>query len=99
MKRIIMYRLYDPHYGTRGNTMTLSVSLRDDDTLTYSYYSGWQESGMGHSICNMQLRESLPIGIGNFENANELHDKISRVLSTGVGSKAINTYEILNDLK
>lgn len=98
MKRLINYRLYDRDYGDRGNPQTLSVSLRDDNTLQYSCYGGWQDSGVGFSISNMQLRKSLPTNIKTFSNSDDLHKEIESVLSTGVGSNKIKSFEILNNI-
>lgn len=99
MKRIIIYRLYDPTYGLQGNAKTLSVLLRDDNTLSYFYYGGWQDGGMGFSISNMQLQRPLPISISNFKDSKQLHKEIESILATGVGSRKISSYEILNELK
>jgi len=99
MKRIIIYRLYDSTYGEQGNAKTLSVLLNDDNCLSYIYYGGWQDSGMGFSISNMQLQKSLPTSISRFKNSNELHEEIKSVLATGLGANKINYYEILNELK
>ena len=98
MKRLIIYRLFDPTYGPQGNPKTLSVLLRDDNTFTYSFYGGWQESGMGFSISNLQLQHPLPIGARNFRKVEALHREIESILATGVGSRRISTFEILNDL-
>lgn len=99
MKRIIIYRLFDPTYGLQGNAKTLSVLLNEDNCLSYVYYDGWQGSGMGFSISNMQLRRSLPTSISKFKNTNELHEEIKSTLATGVGSNEISSYEILNEIK
>lgn len=98
MKRLIIYRLFNPTYGPQGNPKTLLVSLREDNTLTYSYYGDWQESGMGFSISNMQLQRSLPIKARNFKTVEYLHEDIVASLATGVGSRKIHSYEILNNL-
>jgi hypothetical protein len=98
MKRLIIYRLFDPTYGPQGNPKTLSVLLRDDNTFTYSFYGGWQESGMGFSISNLQLQRPLPIGARNFRKVEDLHKEIEFILATGVGSRRISSFEILNDL-
>ena len=98
MKRLIIYRLFDPTYGPQGNAKTLSVLLRPDNTLTYGFYGGWQESGMGFSISNLQLKKSLPIGIRAFKKVEDLHQEIVSILATGVGSRKISSFEILNDL-
>ena len=98
MKRLIIYRLFDSTYGPQGNAKTLSVSLRPDNTLTYSFFGGWQESGMGFSISNLQLKKSLPIGVRNFKKVEDLHQEIKSILATGVGSNEISSFEILNDL-
>lgn len=97
-KLLIVYRLFNPTYGPQGNAKTLSVVLREDNTLSYSYYGGWQGSGTGFSISNMQLQKSLPIGARNFKTVEELHKEIVSVLATGLGSSRINSFEILNDL-
>ena len=97
-KLLIVYRLFDPTYGPQGNSKTLSVVLREDNTLSYNYYGGWQGSGMGFAISNMQLKESLPIGARNFKKVEDLHDEIVSILATGVGSRKISSFEILNDL-
>jgi len=98
MKRLIIYRLFDPTYGPQGNPKTLSVLLRDDNTFTYSFYGGWQESGMGFSISNIQLQQPLPIGARNFRKVEDLDKEIQSILATGVGSRRISSFEILNDL-
>lgn len=98
MKRLIIYRLFDPTYGPQGNAKTLSVLLREDNTFTYCYYGGWQESGTGFSISNMQLQRPLPIGARNFKKVEDLHREIESVLATGVGARRISSFEILNDL-
>ena len=98
-KLIIIYRLYDSTYGEQGNAKTLSVLLYDDNTLSYIYYGGWQDGGMGFSISNMQLRKSLPTSISKFKNSNELHEEIKSVLATGLGANKISSYEILNEIK
>jgi hypothetical protein len=97
-KRLIIYRLHDTTYGQGGNAKTLSVRLAEDNVLNYSYYGGWQDSGSGFSISNMQLKESLPMGPRNFKNVEELNKKIQSILKTGVGSSKVASYEILNDL-
>lgn len=97
-KSLIIYRLFNPTYGEKGNPKTLSVFLRPDNTLGYSYYGGWQNSGTAFSISNMQLQDSLPIGVRKFKKVEDLHDEIVRILKTGVGSNKIKTFEILNDL-
>ena len=97
-KLLIVYRLFDPTYGPQGNAKTLSVRLNADNTLSYSYYGGWQSSGMGFAISNMQLRRSLPLGARNFKTVEDLHQEIVSILATGVGSRKISTFEILNDL-
>jgi len=95
---LIIFRLYDHHYGPEGNKKTLSVYLKDDNTLGYTLYGGWQDSGMGFAIGNLQLRESLPMSIALFANVNLLASRISRILGTGVGSHDIKSFEILNKL-
>ena len=98
-KVIIVYRLFNPSYGLQGNTKTLSVVLREDNTLSYVYYGGWQSSGMGFAISNMQLKESLPISISQFKgSAKALDKKIQEILATGLGSNKISSYEILNNI-
>lgn len=97
-KRLIIYRLHDTTYGHGGNAKTLSVILAEDNVFSYSYYGGWQDSGMGFSISNMQLKESLPMAPRNFKNVEELDKKIQSILKTGVGSHKVASYEILNDL-
>jgi hypothetical protein len=97
-KLLIIYRLFDPAYGPQGNPKTLSVFLRPDNTLGYSYYGGWQNSGTPFAISNMQLKESLPMGVRNFKKVEDLQEKIASILATGVGSRRIKELEILNDL-
>jgi len=98
MKRLIIYRLFCPTYGPQGNAKTLSVVLREDNTFSYSYYGGWQDSGTRFSISNMQLQRSLPMGARNFKNVEDLDKEIQSILATGVGSRKISSFEILNDL-
>jgi len=97
-KTLIVYRLFDPTYGPEGNSKTLSVVKRDDNTLDYSYYGGWQSSGSGFSISNMQLRRSLPLSVNIYKNVQELNNEIVSVLATGVGSNRIRKFEIINEL-
>lgn len=100
-KVIIVYRLFNPTYGLQGNSKTLSVILREDNTLSYVYYGGWQSSGirLGFAISNMQLKESLPINISQFKgSAKALDKKIQEILATGIGSVKISSYEILNNI-
>jgi hypothetical protein len=97
-KLLIIYRLFNPTYGPTGNPKTLSVLLNPDNTLSYSYYGGWQNSGTSFSISNMQLKKSLPMGARNFKTVDDLHREIKSVLATGVCSRHIHSFEILNDL-
>ena len=97
-KLLIVFRLFDSTYGPQGNSKTLAVTLRDDNTLGYSFYGGWQDSGMGFAISNLQLKESLPLGPRNFKTVEKLSEKIKQILRTGVGSNEVKTFEILNDL-
>ena len=102
-KHLITYRLYDKSYGVGGNSKTLSVLLNEDNTLSYSYYGGWQSSGMGFSISNMQLRDSLPISVKDwkgkklFKNVEKLHENIVSVLKTGCGSNDIDSFVLVNN--
>jgi hypothetical protein len=97
-KLLIIYRLFNPTYGPSGNSKTLSVLLNPDNTLSYSYYGGWQNSGTSFAISNMQLKKSLPMGARNFKKVDDLHLEIKSVLATGCGSSKISSFEILNDL-
>jgi hypothetical protein len=97
-KRLIIYRLFDPTYGSQGNAKTLSVILDQDNVLSYVYYGGWQDSGTSFSISNMQLQRSLPMSPRNFKTVDDLDKEIQAVLATGVGSRKIASREILNDL-
>lgn len=97
-KRLIIYRLYDKNYGEKGNPKTLSVLIAEDNVLSYVFYGGWQDSGMGFSISNLQLEESLPMNPRKFKNVKALDRKIQSILATGVGSHHISSREILNDL-
>ena len=98
-KLLIIYRLFDPTYGEQGNAKTLSVYLRPDNTLGYSYYGGWQDSGTPFSTSDMQMKKSLPINSKPFRSTKKLHEEVSSVLATGLGSNKIKTYEILNKIK
>jgi hypothetical protein len=98
-KSLIIFRLFNPTYGAEGNPKTLSVYLRPDNTLGYSLYGGWQNSGIGFSICGLQMQRSLPMGVRSFNgDVNKLMKEIKACLATGVGSNYIKTLEILNDL-
>ena len=103
MKRLIVYRMHDPIYGDGANPKTLSVNLREDNTLSYSYYGGWQDSGMGFSMSNMQLREQLPIAVKDykgkklFKGVEALDAEIRRVLNTGV-ERNIKSKLIINEI-
>ncbi len=102
-KQLIIYRLHDTFYGVGGNSKTLSVRLNEDNTLSYSYYGGWQSSGMGFSISNMQLRDSLPSSVKDwkgkklFKNVEKLHENIVSVLKTGCGSNKVHSFELINN--
>lgn len=100
---LFKFRLYDPTYGDSGNKATLAVYLKHDNTLGYSYYGGWQDSGTAYSISNLQLKKSLPSTINSSaENGvltiKSLEQRITSILATGVGSHVIKTVERLNDL-
>jgi len=99
MKKLIVFRLYDPSYGRKGNPETLSVVLLDDNTLTYILYSGWQDSGTPFSISNLQLKQSLPLSISGFKRTFELAKKITEILMTGVGSHVVSECNILNEIR
>jgi hypothetical protein len=93
---LIVFRLYDPSYGESGNSKTLAVTLRPDNTIGYSYYGGWQSSGMGFAISNMGMRKELPMSINRFKSVEELEAGIVSCLRTGYGSSKVKTKEILN---
>lgn len=97
-KQLMIFRLYDRSYGPEGNKESLRVTLRSDNTLSYSLYGGWQDSGMGFAISNLQLKRSLPISPKPFKNVKDLENEIRSILSTGVGSNDVKTVEVLNDL-
>jgi len=97
VKTLIIFRLFDKTYGPIGNPRTLAVYLEDDKTLGYSYYGGWQNSGSGYSIDNMQLKLSLPMNSRLYTTAR-LVNAIESVLRTGVGSHHVASFEILNEL-
>ena len=98
-KLLIVFRLYNRTYGPQGNPKTLAVRLQPDNTLGYSLYGGWQNSGTGFSMSNLQMSRSLPLGTRKFEGKVEaLAEEIKACLATGVGSSDIKSFEILNDL-
>ena len=97
-KTLIAFRLFNSTYGPQGNPKTLFVNLREDNTLSYVFIGGWQSSGMGFSISNLQLSESLPIGARSFKTVEDLQTRIAAILRTGCGSNEIKSFEILNDL-
>ena len=97
-KLLVIFRLFDRVYGPQGNPKTLSVFLRPDNTLGYSFYGGWQSSGTGFCISNLQMQESLPVGALNLKKVEDLQKKIASCLATGVGSHNIKEFEILNDI-
>jgi hypothetical protein len=97
-KRLILFRLFNSVYGPEGNPKTLSVFLRPDNTIGYSFYGGWLDSGTGFSISNLQMTQSLPTGARNFKTSEELREKIKSCLATGCGSNKIKETEILNDI-
>jgi len=74
------------------------VILDQDNVFRYVYYGGWQDSGMGFSISNLQLKRSLPMSPRNFKKVEDLDKEIQAVLATGVGARKIASKEILNDL-
>jgi len=56
-KSLILFRLFNRTYGPGGNPKTLSVYLKPDNTFGYSFYGGWQNSGTGFAISNLQMTE------------------------------------------
>lgn len=96
-KTLIIFRLFNQTYGPEGNPKTLSVSMNPDKTLGYSFYGGWQNSGTGFAISNLQMKESLPSGIRTFKTVEDLLVKVESCLATGCGSNKIKELEILND--
>jgi hypothetical protein len=97
-KTLIAFRLFDSTYGPQGNPKTLFVNLREDNTLSYVFIGGWQNSGTGFAISNLQLKESLPLGARSFKTVKALQKRIAEILATGCGSNKIKSFEILNDL-
>jgi hypothetical protein len=97
-KNLIIFRLFNRAYGPQGNPKTLRVYLNEDNTLGYSFFGGWQNSGTPFSISNLQMQESLPTGARNFKIVEALQKKISACLATGCGSNDVKEFEILNDL-
>lgn len=102
---LIVYRLYDKNYGEKGNPVTLTVSIRPDDTFKYSFYSGWQDTGMGEARSNFGMKRSLPMGrfdhsgslpVARFSTVNKLDAEIRACLATGYGSNDIKEVQILN---
>jgi len=102
MKTLIVFRLYDLSYsrnGEYGNKETLRVSLGQDNVLSYSLFGGWQDSGIGFSISNLQLKKSLPLEPKSYKDIRDLEYEIRCILKTGVGSHTVYKAEVLNDLK
>ena len=98
-KTLIIFRLFDRTYGPQGNPKTLAVYLRPDNTLGYSFYGGWQNSGTGFSIENLQMSRSLPLGVRQYKGKVErLVKEIKVCLASGYGSNDLHSFEILNDL-
>jgi hypothetical protein len=97
-KLLIVFRLFNRTYGPQGNPKTLSVFLRPDNTIGYSFYGGWQSSGTSFSISNLQMQESLPVGIRSFKKVEDLQKRIADCLASGVGSNDVKEFEILNDI-
>jgi hypothetical protein len=98
-KLLVVFRTFDRSYGPQGNPKTLTVYLRPDNTLGYSLYGGWQNSGIGFSIENLGMRLSLPLGARKFNGkVDKLVDEIKSCLASGYGSNDLYSYEILNDL-
>jgi len=102
---LIVYRLYNPSYGEKGNPCTLTVLIRPDNTFKYSLYSGWQNSGMGEAMSNLGMKSSLPMGrfdnagtlpVARYSTVNKLDKEIQECLATGYGSRHIKEVQILN---
>jgi len=96
-KLLLVFRLFDPTYGSEGNPKTLTVRLNDDRSLGYHYYSGWQSQGMGFSISNMQMTESLPMTVRGVTSIEKLQAKVQYALDSGCGV-SVKDVEIINDL-
>jgi len=102
MKTLIIFRLYDLSYsrnGEYGNKESLRVSLGDDNVLRYSLFGGWQDSGIGFAISNLQLQKSLPLSPKGYPTVKGLEYEVTSILRTGVGSHTVYKAEILNDIK
>ena len=102
MKTLIIFRLYDLSYSRNnefGNKETLRVSLGQDNVLSYSLFGGWQDSGIGFAIGNLQLQKSLPLEPKNYKNVKDLEYEIRTILKTGVGSHTVHKAEVLNQLQ
>ena len=97
-KTLIAFRLFNSTYGPQGNPKTLFVNLKEDNTLSYTFIGGWQDSGTGFAISNLLLKEPLPLGARNFKTVEDLQTRIAAILATGCGSNEIKSFEILNDL-
>ena len=102
MKTLIVFRLYDLSYsrnGEYGNKESLRVSLNAHNVLHYSLYGGWQDSGIGFAISNLQLKNSLPLSPKDFETIEDLEYELREILKTGVGSHTVYKAEVLNSLQ
>lgn len=98
-KLLVVFRTFNRTYGPQGNPKTLAVYLRPDNTLGYSFYGGWQNSGTGFSIENLQMSRSLPLGVRQYKgNVEKLVEEIKACLASGCGSNDLHSFEILNDL-
>ena len=102
---LIVYRLYNPSYGEKGNPSTLKVYIYPDNTFKYSLYCGWQNTGTGESMSNLQMKESLPMGrfdnkgalpVVRYSTVNKLDEAIQKCLASGYGSRHIKEIQILN---
>jgi hypothetical protein len=76
------------------NKHTLAVNQRSDDSIGYSFFSGWQSSGMGNALSNMMMKKSLPSSVKGFSNIKQLQSEIQSCIDSGVGEKVMKVEEI-----
>jgi len=76
---LIIYRLKDGW----DNKHTLSVILKKDKTLGYSFYSSWQPEGTPQALSNLMLKMELPVNTRLFRSVKKLAEAITFVLETG----------------
>lgn len=92
---VLRYWLYNPAYGDKGNPRTLTVLVRADNSIMYTHYQGWGNSGgVAYSMGGLP---GLPKNLGNIKTLDDLDATIQLALKKGRGSNYVKEVEYVNN--